>query len=234
MIPDLVALLAVQREDSEVRALETKLHGLQPRIAELDRAKARAEQEIARTQATLEREESKHRELSARVTDHRSRQERNVAQLDSVRKMREATAAMAQVDMARRVLADEESELQTLARRLSELRSAIESQRAAVEMLDEEQAPVRDEIARERADLEERIAAFVAKREQEARAVSPPLLSKYDRISQRRRDVALFALRGQSCGSCDTAIPLQRRNAIAHGNSIDVCEACGVLLYAEG
>ena len=47
-----------------------------------------------------------------------------------------------------------------------------------------------------------------------------------------RPEQALFALRGPSCGHCDTAIPLQRRNIMAGTGQIEVCEACGVLLYA--
>ena len=45
-------------------------------------------------------------------------------------------------------------------------------------------------------------------------------------------DGALYALRGAACGRCNTAIPLQRRNVMAAGRSVEVCEGCGVLLYA--
>ena len=50
----------------------------------------------------------------------------------------------------------------------------------------------------------------------------------------RKGERAIFALRGPSCGHCDTAIPLQRRNQMIGTGLIEVCEACGVLLYAEG
>ena len=59
-----------------------------------------------------------------------------------------------------------------------------------------------------------------------------PMLGKYDRIRGKRTQ-ALYALRGGSCGNCDTAVPLQRRNIMAGSGQIEVCEACGVLLYAE-
>jgi predicted nucleic acid-binding Zn-ribbon protein len=58
------------------------------------------------------------------------------------------------------------------------------------------------------------------------------MLGKYDRIRGKRQR-ALYALRGGSCGNCDTAVPLQRRNMMAGSGQIEVCEACGVLLYAE-
>ena len=49
--------------------------------------------------------------------------------------------------------------------------------------------------------------------------------------ARTRRAQALYPLRGESCGNCDTAIPMQRRNHMAVNGPIDVCEACGVLLY---
>jgi predicted nucleic acid-binding Zn-ribbon protein len=74
-----------------------------------------------------------------------------------------------------------------------------------------------------------------ARKERDAKAggVPRPMLGKYDRIRGKRTQ-ALYALRGGSCGNCDTAIPLQRRNLMSGTGQIEVCEACGVLLYAEG
>ena len=48
------------------------------------------------------------------------------------------------------------------------------------------------------------------------------ILSKYERILSRNTSNVLYPLRGQACGHCDTAIPMQRRNAIA-GRSRDRC-----------
>ena len=76
------------------------------------------------------------------------------------------------------------------------------------------------------------VAAARAKRAQTASHVPKAILAKYDRIRGRRGEQAIFALRGPSCGHCDTAIPLQRRNQMIGTGQIEVCEACGVLLYA--
>jgi predicted nucleic acid-binding Zn-ribbon protein len=60
------------------------------------------------------------------------------------------------------------------------------------------------------------------------------ILSKYERIRGREKSFALYQLRGAACGRCNTAIPLQRRNVMAAGRTIEVCEGCGVLLYTTG
>ncbi len=233
MQPELVALLAVQDDDGVIRTIERELSALAPRIASLDKARQRAHDEVERSRVAIERETEKYRALNERITDHREKHERNLATLEQARKLREATAAMAQVEMARRVLAEEESELSGLARRLGEMTSAQEAHRAAAETLEAEQTTARAEIASEQERLHSQLTAARSVRDKKAVDVSAQLLSRYERISTRRKSNALFAIRGLTCGACDTAIPLQRRNALMVAGLIDVCEACGVLLFAN-
>jgi len=230
--PELVALLAVQEDDGAIRVIEGELAAMAPRIASLDRARQRAHDELERSRVSIERESERYRSLSARITDHREKHEKNLATLDQARKLREATAAMAQVEMARRVLAEEESELSGMARRLGELTSAQEAHRATAETLEAEQQTARAEIAAEQERLNAAKREATGVRNAKATGVNAGLLSRYERIAIRRRSNALFAIRGLTCGACDTAIPLQRRNALMVAGLIDVCEACGVLLYA--
>jgi predicted nucleic acid-binding Zn-ribbon protein len=230
--PELVALLAVQDDDDAIRAVEAELALCAPRLASLDRARQRAHDEVERTRGAIERETERYRVLEARIIEHREKHERNVATLDQARKLREATAAMAQVEMARRVLADEESELAGMARRLGELQSALEAHRASATTLELDQADTRAAV---QADIDRLNATLLSARQlraTKAAGVSPGLLSRYERIATRRKNRAVFAIRGLTCGACDTSIPLQRRNALLVAGLIDVCEACGVLLYA--
>jgi predicted nucleic acid-binding Zn-ribbon protein len=229
---DLEALLALQADDDVIDALDAKLRALGPRSAELERRRKAVADQLAKAETATDTDERKHRELESRLADHRQRQERNLAHLDSVKKMREATAAIAQVEQARKILIEEESELQALARRIADGHKAIAAHRDALADEDRSQAAERDSLAQERATIEGEIAEARAKRAQAAAHVPKPILAKYDRIRRRKGEQAIFALRGPSCGNCDTAIPLQRRNQMIGTGQIEVCEACGVLLYA--
>jgi predicted nucleic acid-binding Zn-ribbon protein len=146
--------------------------------------------------------------------------------------MREATAAMAQVEQARKILIEEESELQALTRRIADGHKSIAVHRDALVAEESDQAAEREALAAERATIEAELGAARAKRAQTASHVPKAILMKYDRIRGRRGEQAIFPLRGPSCGHCDTAIPLQRRNQMTGTGQIEVCEACGVLLNA--
>ena len=226
------ALLALQAQDDVVDALRTRLDALEPRLAELDQVRQRAIKSLDETRAGVEADERRQRELEGRITDHRQRHEKNVAHLDAVKRMREATAAMLQVEAGRKLLLEEENELRALTGRVADGHASLNRQEAALKELDASQADARAEIEAERAELGGEYAAASGARTSLAADVESAILQKYDRIRNRRRSQALFALDGGACSCCDTAVPVQRRSMMASTGIIEVCEACGVLLYA--
>jgi uncharacterized protein len=229
---DLESLLAVQADDAGIRAIGERVADVDRRLRALDDERVVAVAAVERARVALEREEAKRGALQARVEEHRQLHQRNLTQLDQVRRLREATAAQTQVDMARQILNEEERELQALARRIEDQRQALTAHEAALADIDERQQETRATFAAEREALDAQAAEARAKREDAARRVPRGLLSRYERIRDRRGGEAVFPLRGSACSSCDTAIPMQRRNLMADGSMIEVCEGCGVLLYA--
>lgn len=227
------ALLALQNQDDVVDALAARIDALAPRLAALDSARQDALRILEETRALVEADERRQRELEGRLVEHRQRQERNLAHLDAVKRMREATAAMLQVEAGRKLLMEEESELRSLAGRVADGHTAIKRQEEGLAELDTSQADERAEIGRERSELEQELDAARAAREKIASDIDGGLLHKYNRIRTRRRAHAVFALNGPACGCCDTAVPIQRRKVMAATGNIEVCETCGVLLYAS-
>jgi len=232
--PDLVALLALQQDDAAVSKINARLKELDGEVALLDRAAASAKEALARARAALDAEEVRHRDLTNKVQDHKALQDHHVSALDAVRKPREASAAMAQIEMTRKVLAQEESDLHSLGSRIMDLRQAAGLQELEIAEIATKQKEERERIAAARAEVEGELKAGIAKRTETSKGISKGLLTKYERLRERGQSDPLYALRGQACGRCNTAIPLQRRNGIAGGKAVEICEGCGVLLYAMG
>lgn len=229
--PELEALLVVQADDAVIREIEGRLAALMPRMARLDALQQRAAEEVARAEASLEREVAKQRALDARIAEHRERHDKNVEILNQAQKLRDATAAASQVESARRALADEESEALSVSRRVLDLRTALTAHREVLEQMSTEQAEARRTLGAERAVIDTELQAALKTRAVSSAKVSPGLLSKYERVSQRRRKDVVIELRDFCCSACDTAIPLQRKVPMSSGMYIEPCEACGVLLY---
>jgi len=228
---ELEALLAVQADDAAIREIEGKRDALTPRLTLLDATQKRAVEEVARTEAALERELTRQRVLDTRLAETRSLHDRATAALDAAEKLSDATAAAAQVEVTRRALADGESEALALTRRVADLRTALAAHREVLAQVSSDQGDARSELEAQRAAIDAELATARARRQLSASAVSANLLSKYERIATRRKAEALIELRDFCCSACDTAIPLQRRPVMSSGTVIEPCEGCGVLLY---
>lgn len=234
MSTDLDALLALQADDVAIHGLEERMAALEPRIRELDQRKQRILDAIGRTNTAVGAEEKKQAWLRDKLAEHKQLIDRNQAQMDAVKTMKQATAAVAQMDQARKIVAGEESDLLAINRRLEELRGVVSGQNKELAGVEAEQAAARAEVATERVAIDGELEHARAMRAKAAELVPAALRSKYDRIRGRKRVEAVFAMSGMSCGNCDTAIPMQRRHVMNNTGAIDLCEACGVLMYFPG
>jgi len=230
--PDVAALLAVQADDLKVYEIEDKLSALLPRVAALETDRKRAEDALGVSRGQIETEEKRQRDLQDRLRQHREMRDKSEALLGQVTTPREAAAAMAQIEQAKRFIAEEEREIDTLGHRLADLRKTSAEREKTVKEIERVQQETRATLDADRAALESDLAGVQKDRDQKSRAVPKSLLQRYDRIRSKRRTTALFPLRGQSCAHCDTAIPVQRRSTMVATGATELCEGCGVLLYA--
>lgn len=232
MHPDVAALLAVQTDDADIYTIENRLNALAPRLEALDRERERELRALEQSRRTLDNEVARHAALRDKLTQSRALHDRNAAQLDQIANVRQAAAAVTQLEQAKRMLADAEREAEIMSRRIMEMRKDVEDREATLADVEARQAEARAEVEAQRAQLQEELDVAQAKRDQKARAVPRSLLGRYDRIRSRKKEHTVVALRGPSCSHCDTMLPMQRRNAMAGTGQVEVCEGCGVLLYA--
>jgi predicted nucleic acid-binding Zn-ribbon protein len=232
MHPDVQSLLAVQHDDLEIYALESRLAALAPRLAALESERSRAAQELERARKSVEADETRHREAMLKVDTHRQLVERSQRQYESVTSPREANAAMVQLEQTKRMAEESERDASQVLGRIGEMRHHVAELENALAEVERRQAETRATLDAERAEIEGEIAQARAKRDKTAQAVPRPMLAKYDKVRSRRRAETLFPLRGPSCSACDTAIPTQRRAVMAASGTIEMCEGCGALLYA--
>lgn len=228
---EIQSLLALQNDDVAINEFETRLAAFEPRIKALDARRQRIVDTLERHSAAVLAEEKKQAFLRDKIQEHRALIDRNQAQLDAVKTMRQATAAAAGMEQAKKIVAGEESDLLLINRKLEEVRAAQNAAKADLAACEAEQATARTEVASERAAIDGELATARAKRRESATHVSAALLSRYDRIRSAKRVQVVVALNALSCGACDTAIPMQRRHAMTAGTMIELCEVCGVLMY---
>ena len=230
---ELSTLLELQGKDQVVRATQETLASLKPELDELDAELEKVSQKLIAARQAAKEVDDKRAELESRIESYRVMQERRRQRLEWVRGAKEASAIMAELDLARGVLAKEEAEWIRTADKVQEAEKVVAEIETELEATEVAQAPTREACAAKAAEYETEIEAAEKKRARAAKAIQPRLLEVYERVLRGRAPNALYPLRGGACGYCFTAVPLHRRQQIQNGKTLEHCEACGVLVYND-
>lgn len=234
MNADLQALLQLQEDDAALDALEVRLSTLNARTAALAKERSAADAALAKAREEVAAQEKTQRAIQSRLAEHKATQAHNTAQLDVVTKPKEAAAAMAQIEHAKRLIGEDESDLKAIDARLREMRDRTAEREMALDEMTTAQSTESDAINAEREALTKQIASAKSARTAAAAKVPRSLTANYERLRSRKKDRAVFPLKGNSCSNCDTMLPTQGRAAMDNkGAGTAVCEGCGVMLYAE-
>jgi predicted nucleic acid-binding Zn-ribbon protein len=227
-------LLALQERDQDVSAIEAQVKALEPEIAELDAELAKFEADLAGAKKGVEDAGNRRNELEGKIEGYRVMQERRRQRLEFVRGAKEAATLMAELDLARSVLAKEEAEWIRSADKVDEAVKKVADVEKAVDEARTAQLPRREQLEARRAELMEKLNAARSERDGVAKGVQKPLLSRYERIRKGNTPFAMYPLKGAACGHCYTAVPIHRRQEISGGRGLVSCEGCGVLIYDSG
>jgi len=231
--PELESLLALQEKDIAVTQCDAQLAALTPELQVLEDRLAVAERALEQARGAIRVALGRKDELEGKIASYRTMQEQRRQKLEWVRGAKEASTLMAELDLARSVLAKEEAEFMRSGDAVGEAERKAAEAENALDQVRESQAAEREGLAGRRDAIAGERENAVRARETAAAAVSAAMLARYERIRRGKAPLPLFALHGGSCGNCFTAVPTQRRALIQRGATIESCEACGVLLYTK-
>ena len=235
MHPDLEKLLDLQAKDLALLSADREIQTLDASIAALDAALDRARSDLDAARKKHGEGVKRREELEEVIETQRSQQEKRRARIEQVRTAREVQALMTEVDLARSVLANKESDWVKAADATTQQEAAVTEAEQRLAGLEGDQTGERAHLAEARLALDDVRQEASTARAASAAKVERSLLLRYDRLWTSRSTTVVIALRGDACGACFTAIPRNRRSQIRAGTHIDGCEACGVILYpAEG
>jgi predicted nucleic acid-binding Zn-ribbon protein len=232
MHPDLIKLLDLQARDAAIAEVDSRVAAVDAEVAVLDQELERARGARDTAQRAADDGARRRDELETKIESYRQLQERRRQRLEFVRNPKDASTLMAEMDLARSVLAKEESDWVRSADSVETLQARVREEQAKMEGVEAQQAPHRAGLAAQRTTLVTDREDLVGEREAAASRLDRALRIRYDRLRRARTTPVVVALNGDACGACFTAIPRNRRSQIRAGAVLEGCEACGVILYA--
>src|SRR5437868_13378924 len=129
-----------------------------PRLDTIVKEQERAAATLDRARQAVDAEERRQREVRGRLDQYRQLEERNQAQLHAVTSAREATAATAQLDQARKMIGEAQRELDGISHRLTDLRHAVTDSDHALRDIERAQKELRASLDADRATIEAQLA----------------------------------------------------------------------------
>lgn len=231
MLAELRILLELQDKDRAIQGIKGEIAAFEPELEELDRDVGAAEQQLEAARRGISEAGTRRSELETKIESFRLAQERRRQRLEWVKGAKEAANLMAEIDLGRSVLAREEAEFLRSADQVQEAETLVAEAEQVLEEVRSAQAARREEIAALQAECRDRLAVAEAERKAVTQKLSPRALGQYERIRRGRAPFALYPLHGDACGHCFTAVPMHRRQELQAGQTITLCEACGVLIY---
>ncbi len=234
MLPELEALLELQRYDSQLMDIQRKLDEIPKRRdamkASLDVAKAA--HEAAKKELERVRLERRAHEKEVEVVQgEAAKLER---QLLDVKTNKEYQAMLHEIQLSKSKRSDRE----TLVLECFEREETLAAQMKQVEQrIAEEERTLRAgeaELERESASLTQRHHSIGVDRDQVRPRIPATHLSRYDRLSKSRDRVAVAEIRKGACGACFTGLTPQAMQEVRHNATVRECESCGrIVIWVE-
>ena len=236
MHPDLPKLLDVQTKDRRLAEMTARVQEIEVERAALDVVLDRVRSEIASATRTADDMARRRDELATKLDGQRTKHEARRQRLEQERNPRVAAQLMADVELGRSILTQEEGEWLRLSEDVSTRTAAVKGAHERLTTLEAEQETARALLDGRMAALELELLTARSDREASASQLDRTLRVRYDRLrGSRTSEILVPAGNPQghaTCTACFTAIPRSRIGRLqAEGLLLDGCEMCGAIVY---
>lgn len=235
MLPELEALLELQRRDTLLLDAKRRKDAIPARRESLRGALAAAKADLDRVKKDLDAARLGRRAFEKEVENFQAEAGKLERQLLDVKTNHEYTAMRHQIEGVKGKRSDVETKI--LESYEAEEKLVAATKTAEKRVADEDARLKREEAAmdQEAAALDQTLAALTQDRDAVRPRVPAPVLSRYDRLSGAREGVAVTEVRKGACGGCFRALTPHAMQEARKGEAIMICEACGrILIYNEG
>ena len=230
MLPELDALLALQRQDTLLLEARRKRDDIPRRKEALRLAVNASKAELEAAKKDLEQARIARRAGEKDVEGLTADAVKLERQLHDVKTNKEYQAFLHEIEAIKSKRSDYETRILESFEREETLTAAV---KAAEKRVAAEEAKLRegeDQLAREGAELDQRIHSMTQDRDAVKPRVPPALLTRYDRLLAARDGIAVAEIRKGACGACFKGLTPHALQEARRGDQVKICEACGRIL----
>lgn len=227
-------LIALQNVEIEIFKAEDGLRELPKEIEEIDSIIGARKASLNAADEEIQGLEEKKVPLDAELKENQTILDAADARIKKIKTNKEYLALQREIDLAKKRKADIEEQLLTIMEKIDKKSSDKERIQKSFDadrvILDEK----KDKVLAQMKELEDVLAEYKGKDEKLRKDVDKSLLSKYDRIRQGKKGIAVVECIDGVCKGCHMHIPPQLFNELVRGDKMIICPTCQRILYIPG
>ena len=235
MLPELEALLQLQRYDAQLMDLQKRRDDIPRRREALKAALERARTSSAETRKELERVRLDRRAQEKEIEVIQSEAMKLERQLLDVKTNKEYQAMVTEIQGLKSKRSDRETVILEYFDREETLAAEVKQ---AEQRIAEEERKLKAgeaELEKESASLDQSMHSIRVDRDQVRPRVPTAILARYDRLAGTRDGIAVAEIRKYACGACFKGLTPQAVQEARRMDAVMQCEQCGrILIWAEG
>jgi predicted nucleic acid-binding Zn-ribbon protein len=222
----------LQKVDLQIRDLAAQAEQHPQRLRQIEAERNQTKAALDGLRGKLADNERARRQQTELLGVEKEKERKWETRQSELKTPREYAALTRELDILKKTNQTAQAELQRLSGEYDELKKGLGLAEAA---LAEKEAVVQREgqaLQAQLAELQAKTAVFQAQRATAVAACEPGLVSKYERIRQKRGGVAVAPVIKGTCKGCQMNIPPQMANLLRTGLEIQTCPSCHRFIYA--
>lgn len=234
MLPELEALLTLQRHDLRLMEARQKLAEIPERKSALSASVTAAREGLDRVKKELEGLRLSRRALEKEVEGFQAEAVKLERQLFDVKTNQEYQAMLHQIEGLKGKRSDTETKILESFEREEQAQRALAEAERRVKAEEARQKDGEAALTKEHADLAQAIHTITQDREAVKPSIPPALSSRYERVARIRNGVGVAEIRKDACGACFRTLTPHALQEARRSDSVLTCESCGrILVWTE-
>jgi len=230
MLEQLSSLIELQRHDSAVDDLQTKVNAFDPRIAKKTAELDSLRTSLKSSKDSLTANTLKKKQLEGQVDEQQKLVQKHNAELNSLKSNDAYKAMLSEIQAAKKAVTDIEDQILVV---MEAIEADDRKFKEAEKKFKSDESVLKADVQRlesEKAAALEVVSARKAERDAFAKTLPAASVTQYETVRKRGGE-AIVPMINNSCGGCHLALTQNKINEVKKAKAAVYCESCSRIIY---
>ena len=231
MREQLEKLVVLQHIDLRISAMERAKGEIPQRIATLEEDLMKEETKVAGQRAELEKMQKERRQKEKDLEEEADKIKKTEARVFEIKTNKEYQAVQKEIESAKKLNRQREEEILGYLERLDQSQKSVTSGETELEAKRKDTQQRIADLTAQAASFAAEMAEEVQQRDEKAREIRSPLLSRYRMLLEKRQGIAMAQVANGVCQACHMNLRPQLFIELQKQETMILCPNCNRILF---